>query len=118
MSIALTSRQRRINSKMTRTYIDDGNEVSGILNERYHERIVKDCVWDIQAKGKERECGFRSTGISPESHIVVDCSLTIGRPIFRFQYDGLRIGVEVRNKPFDCRKILSDHADSPLKKPT
>ena len=109
MSIALN-----LPSKMT--YIDDCDEVSGILDERYHGRVVKDCVWDIQANGKERECGFRSAGISSESYIVVDCSLTIGRPIFRFQYDGLRIVVKVGNKPFDGRKILSDHADSSLKK--
>ena len=114
MNIALNSRQRCI--KMT--YIDDGDEVSGILNERYHEGIVKDCVWDIQTKGKERECGFRSAGISPKSYIVVDRSLMISRPIFRFLNDGLCIGVEVRNKPFDGRKILSNHANSLLKKST
>jgi hypothetical protein len=39
-----------------------------------------------------------------------------GHPIFRFHYDGLRIGVEVGNKPLNGRKILSDHTDSPLKK--
>ena len=114
MSIALTSRQKYIKL----TYINDGNKVSGILDERYHERIVKDCIWDIQAKGKERECGFRSAGISPESYIVVDRSLMISRPIFRFLNDGLCIGVEVRNKPFDGRKILSNHANSLLKKST
>ena len=77
------------------TYIGDGDEVSRILDERYHERIVKDCAWDIQAKGKERECGLRSTSISPESYIVVNCSLMICRPILRLQYDGLCIGIEV-----------------------
>ena len=100
------------------TYIGDGDEVSGILDERYHERFVKDCVWYIQAKGKERECGFRSTRISSESYIVVDCSLMIGRPVLRFLYDGRGIVVEVGNKSFDGRKIFSDHADSPLKKST
>ena len=99
-------------------YIDDCDEVSGILDERYHDRIVKYCIWDIKAKGKERECRFRSAGISPESYILAECSLMIGRPIFRFQYDGLGIGVKVGNEPFDGRKILSDHADSPLKKST
>ena len=98
------------------TYIDDGDEVSGILDERYHERIVKDCVWYIQPKGKEGECGFRSTGISSESNIVVDCPLMVGRPVLCFLYDGLSIGVEVGNKPFDGRKIFSYHADGPLKK--
>ena len=28
-------------------YICDCDEVSGILDERYHEGIVKDLVWDI-----------------------------------------------------------------------
>jgi len=97
------------------TYICDCDEVSGILDERYHEGIVKDCVWNIQPKGKERECGFRSAGISPESYVVVDCSLMTRHPVFRFQYDGLRIGVEVGNEPLDGRKVLSDNADSPFK---
>ena len=98
-------------------YIDNGDEVSRILDERYHERIVKYCVWDIQAKGKERECGLRPAGISPEIYVVIDCSLMISCPILGFQYDGLCIGVKVGNKPFYGRMILSDHADSPLKKP-
>ena len=35
------------------TYIRDSIKVSGILNERDHEGVVEDCVWDIQPKCKE-----------------------------------------------------------------
>jgi hypothetical protein len=41
-----------------------------------------------------------------------------GHPVFRFHYDGLRIGIEVGNESLNGRKILSDHTDSPLKKST
>ena len=98
------------------TYVRDCDKIGGILDERDHERVVEDCVWDIQPKSKERECGFCSAGISPENYIVVDCSLMTGHPVLRFQYDGLGIGIEVKNKPLHCRRVLPDYADCPLKK--
>ena len=39
-----------------------------------------------------------------------------GHPVFRFQYDRLRIGVEVGNKPLHGRNVLPNHADSAFKK--
>ena len=35
------------------TYIRDRDEVSGILDERDHEWVVKDFVWDVQSKSEE-----------------------------------------------------------------
>ena len=35
------------------TYIRDCDKISGILDERYHEGVVEDFVWDIQPKPKE-----------------------------------------------------------------
>jgi hypothetical protein len=45
------------NIKMT--YIDDGEKVSGILNERYHERIVTAFgIFRPRAKNKNVPVGF------------------------------------------------------------
>ena len=35
--------------------------------------------------------------------------------VLRFQYDGLGIGIEIDNKPLHGRRVLPNHADSPLK---
>ena len=98
------------------TYICDSDEIRGIFDERDHDGIVEDFVGDIQPKPKERECGFRSAGISPEDYIVVDCSLMTCHSVLRFQYDGLRIGIKVSNKSLHGRRILPDNADSALEK--
>ena len=35
------------------TYICDCDKVSGVLDERNHEGVVEDLIWDIQSKCKE-----------------------------------------------------------------
>ena len=35
------------------TYVCDRYKVSGILDERNHEGVVEDLIWDIQSKCKE-----------------------------------------------------------------
>ena len=39
----------------------------------------------------------------------------IGHSVLRFQYNRLGIVIKVNNKPLHGRRVLSDHADSPLK---
>ena len=35
------------------TYVCDCDKVGGILDERNHEGVVENFVWDIQSKSKE-----------------------------------------------------------------
>ena len=104
----------RLHNNMT--YVRDCVNIRGILDERDHDGVVENCVWDIQPKCKEWEWGFCSAGTSPENQIVVDCSLMTGHSVLRFEYDGLCIVIKVGNKPLHGRRVLPDHADCPLKK--